>query len=928
MNKKLIEVALPLDKINAESAREKSIRHGHPSTLHLWWARRPLAAARAVIWSSLVDDPSSHPELFPTEEAQNAERKRLFKILEDLVIWENSNNEEVLKAAKNEILRSTNGNPPALLDPFAGGGAIPLEAQRLGLEAYAHDLNPVAVMINKAMIEIPFKFANMPPINQNDRVSSTDDTWKGTQGLAADIKYYGEWIKRQAFNRIGHMYPKVKLSGAQGEGEATVITWIWARTVKCPNPACKCEIPMASSFVLSKKKGNEAWAEPIIKEGRQTFIIHHGKCPKEKETAKKGRSATFTCFNCGTVTTPEYVRLEASKGHMKQLLMAIVAEGKSGRIYLPPNIIQEQAASVPMPDNYPSGLLGEDKRAISPPAYGLERFENLFTNRQLNMLSTFSDLVKEAIKKIEIDATKSGMIDDHIPICSNGNGSKAYGEAVGVYLSFVVDKLADYHSSVCSWHNSGEKMRNTFGRQAIPMVWDFAEGNPFSSSSGCFDNMLEWVIKSVSMLPATTESIVDQADAQSDCGIRNVMISTDPPYYDNIGYADLSDYFYIWMRRCLKDIYPDIFRTMLVPKVEELVAIPYRHENSREKARSFFEEGMLSTCKQIFQYTRDDIPVSIYYAYKQSELDLDDKSIVTSSGWETMLNAIISAGFSITGTWPVRTELANRNRGIGSNALATSVVITCRRRIKDAPQTTRRNLINILRKELRPALKKLQESNIAPVDLAQSAIGPGMAVYSRYRRVLEADGSPMSVRSALQVINEEIDLYFNEQIGDMDPMSRFCIDLYIQSAFNDIKFGDADILARAKGTSVSAIATHNAVYAKAGIVHLLERTELPESIDKDESCIWLLTQQLTQAMATGGVEACAKAVYTLFGSNAERAKDLAYRLYTVAEQKKWASEAYAYNALVVAWPDIQTRAAMLERETPTQIDLFEAGLIE
>ena len=925
--KKLIEVALPLDKINAASSREKSIRHGHPSTLHLWWARRPLAAARAVIWSSLVDDPSSHPELFPTEEDQNRERKRLFKILEDLVIWENSNNQDVLIAAKAEIMKSTNGNPPALLDPFAGGGAIPLEAQRLGLEAHAHDLNPVAVMINKAMIEIPPKFANMPPVNPDDRVARQEDTWKGAQGLAADVKYYGERMKREAYNRIGHLYPKVTVPEEQGGGKATVIAWIWARTVKCPNPICGCEMPLANSFDLSKKKGAEAWIHPEMdcEQKKITYKVRYGR-NNEKISPKLSRGAKFKCIMCGETATEDYIKKSSVSGCMGAQLLSVVAEGKNKRLYLSPDEEQIFSAAIPKPMSIPNEKLPYDPRNIWCVNYGLDTYDKLFTNRQLVLLTTLCDLLDDLEKCVEKDAINAGIPNDHISIADGGRGSKAYAEAIRVYLSFVISKLADRGSTICSWDTSREGLRNTFGRQAIPMAWDYAEGNPFSNSSGCFDNMLTWVYECIELLPGTVIGNSSQYDAQMDSGLKDIMVSTDPPYYDNIGYADLSDFFYVWLRRAIKKIYKDLFGTMVVPKTEELIATPYRHNGSAIEAKEFFEKGMLEACKRINKYTEDDVPVTIYYAYKQSETD--EKRTTVSSGWETMLIAVINSGFAITGTWPIRTEMANRSIASGTNALASSIVLVCRKRSEDAPQTTRRNLVNTLRRELRPALKRLQESNIAPVDLAQSAIGPGMGVFSRYRRVLEADGTPMTVRNALQIINDEIDMYFNEQVGDFDAMSRFCVDLYTQNAFNDIKFGDADILARAKGTSVAALASHNAVYAKAGTVHLLERTELPEKIDENESCIWLLTQQLTQAMATGGVEACAKAVFTMFGSNAERAKDLAYRLYTIAEQKKWASEAFAYNALVVAWPDIQSRAAMMQREKPEQLDIFKMGLLD
>ena len=920
-SKKLIEVALPLEAINAEAAREKSIRHGHPSTLHLWWARRPLAAARAVIWSSLVDDPSAHPELYPTEEAQNAERQRLFGILEKLVKWENSNDPEVLAAAKAEILRSTNNNPPALLDPFAGGGAIPLEAQRLGLEAHAHDLNPVAVMINKAMIEIPPRFAGQVPVNPDSRTRLDGATgWQGAQGLAADVQYYGEWMKREAFRRIGHLYPKVKVPHELGGGEATVIAWIWARTVKCPNPACGCEMPLASTFVLSKKKGNEAWVKPITEGNNVHFEVQYGKCPKEYESFKVGRSAVFKCPCCGEITTDAYVKQHGKAHEMGSQLMAIVGEGKHGRIYLSPDVEQTIAADVPAPESYPSGAMPENPRWFSPPAFGMTDYSDLFTNRQLTALTTFSSLVSEAQTKAEADAVAAGVVNDHIALSAGGSGARAYGEAVGVYLSFGVSRLTDICNALCRWEVSKTQVRNLFGRQAIPMLWDYAENNVFAGAAGDYTTSLGSIVKVLERFNSNIPGVAKQFDAQSDCGLRNIMVSTDPPYYDNIGYADLSDFFYIWLRQSLQNIYPKLFRTMLVPKAEELVATPYRFEGSTEKARDFFEDGMLHTCQQIYQYAREDIPVTIYYAYKQNDTDKDSKT--ASTGWETMLSAIIRAGFSITGTWPMRTELANRPVSSGTNALASSIVLVCRKRPAEAPQTTRRGFIAELKRELRPALQKLQRSNIAPVDLAQSAIGPGMGVYSRYGRVLEADGSAMTVRSALQIINQELDVYFNEQDGELDANSRFCVDLYTQNAFNNLKFGDADTLARAKNTSVAALAAKGVLSAEKGIVRLLTREELPEKVDTREESIWLLCQQLTRAMETGGVEACAQIVAPMLGSNAERAKDLAYRLYTLAERKGWTQEGYAYNALVVAWREIQSRAAELQQATPEQTSFF------
>lgn len=920
VKKKLIEVALPLDDINAASAREKSIRHGHPSTLHLWWARRPLAAARAVIWSSLVDDPSAHPEKFPTVEEQAAERERLFGILRELVVWENSNNDRVLNAAKAEIKRSMGDDLPPLLDPFAGGGAIPLEAQRLGLKAYAQDLNPVAVTINKAMIEIPPLFADKPAVNPEARGKLTNGGWSGNAGLAADVKYYGTWMKEEAAQRIGHMYPKVRVPAEQGGGEATVIAWLWARTVKCPNPACGHEAILVRSFDLSKKKGKEWHVEPVCEGGEVRFEVAPGKATQGGTVNRRGA----TCVHCGAPIAFDHIREESREGRMGAKLMAIVAEGQRGRIYIAPDEVQIAAADVPMPDDYPQGKLAYYPGHLNTNVYGLDEFWKLFTNRQLTALTTFSALVGEAQKKAEADAIAAGLADDGVGLADGGTSARAYGEAIGAYLAFVIDKLADRGSTVCSWDVTREGLRNTFGRQAIPMTWDFAEGNTFSNSSGCFDNSLDWIIKCLHELPQTTlKGDARQFDAQSDNGRRGLAISTDPPYYDNIGYADLSDFFYVWLRQSLRHTYPKLFSTMLVPKHEELVATPYREGRGKEGARDFFEEGMFSTFKQVNKYAREDVPVTIYYAFKQSETETkNDVESTASTGWETMLSAIIRAGFSITGTWPMRTEMANRSIASGSNALASSIVLVCRKRPENAPMGTRRDFVVALKRELGPALDKLRSSNIAPVDLAQSAIGPGIGVYSRYSQVLEADGSPMTVRAALQLINQEVDAYFSDQDGELDRESRFCVDLYTQKAFDTIKFGEVDVLARAKNVSIEGLAAQGLLASVKGSVHLLDRGEVSEHVDF-KAPTWLTTQQLTRALEEGGVTACAKIVSQTLGGRADGAKALAYRLFTIADKRNWQQEAFAYNSLVTAWPEIQSKAAQLAVERPMQDSLFD-----
>lgn len=894
MKKKLIEVAIPLDAINAASAREKSIRHGHPSTLHLWWARRPLATARAVLFASLVDDPSSHPEKFPTEEEQDRERQRLFRLLEKLVVWENSSDKALFAEAYEEIKKSTGGNPPPVFDPFAGGGSIPLEAQRLGLKAIAADLNPVAVMINKAMIVIPAKFQNQPPVNPEAK-SLLAAAWQRAEGLANDIAYYGKLLKENALAKIGHLYPKVTIPET-GE-EATVIAWLWARTVKCPNPACGCEMPLVKSFWLSKKAGKETYLEPIVEGSKVRFEVRHGKGKVRNGTISRARAK---CIGCGASVPGKYIRDESKAGRMKAQMLAIAVDLTPGRGYTPADDFQIKKADVEKPMDYPEQEMNQDTPdLVSGRGYGITHWHQLFTNRQLTALITFSDL----------------LTDIREQVCTDG-GTKEYSEAIATYLAFVVDKLADYHSSICSWNVPGEKLRNTFGRQAIPMVWDYAEANPFSHSSGCFDNMLEWVEKSVREMPAGIMGQAIQHSASVHNDLRQLMVSTDPPYYDNIGYADLSDFFYIWLRRSLKNIYPENFSTMLVPKKEELVATPHRFDGSKQAAKEFFEQGMSKVCGQIHQYAIGNIPLTIYYAFRQNDMDEDG---MASSGWETMLTAIITAGFSITGTWPMRTEKPGRSVSIGTNALASSIVLVCRKREAADATCTRKTFLRELKSELESSLAHLQASNIAPVDMAQSAIGPGISVYSRYAAVLESNGSPMTVRSALKLINQALDDYFHGQGENLDAESRFAVDLYTQCGFNEIAFGEADVLARARNVAMNHLQDMGVVHAAKGKVRLKARDELPATLSAGDSA-WLWVQTLVRELGENGIEGCAKQLVNIVSSG-EGIKHLAYRLYQIADKKGWAQEGTGYNNLVISWPDIMMRREELRNQHVTSMTL-------
>ena len=910
--KKLIEVALPLEAINKASVREKSIRHGHPSTLHLWWSRKPLATCRAVLFAQLVDDPSSHPDQFPTEEAIEAERKRLFGIIEDLVKWENSTNETVLKRARAEIRKSCGGTLPPVYDPFSGGGSIPLEAQRLGLPAYGSDLNPVAVMIGKAMIEIPPKFKDREPVHPGAKGRTH---YRNAEGLAEDVKTYGEWMREQAFERIGHLYPQVALPKEHGGGKATVIAWIWARTVPSPDPAfADVQVPIASTFLLNSKKGKEVWIEPIVDREAKTlsYRIRYGGTEEEIAKAKKGtkagRGANFCCLFSDAAIIPKYVRKAANTGELSQVLMAIVAEGQRKRIYVAPTEEHEQLALSAKPEWKPETSLPDDGRAFTTPNYGLTTFGDLFTNRQLVALNTFSDLVHQARQQIEADGLAAGMSPDSTLLRDSGTGAKAYAEAASVYLGFAVNKLADYSSSIASWHTSREGVSHTFTRQAIPMLWDYAEANPFSSSSGNWIGMNNWICKTVANFTPFAKGIEVQHDAQTVIYPQNTVISTDPPYYDNIGYADLSDFFFCWMRRTTKIVFPDLFNVLATPKAEELVVTPVRH-GGPETAQDFFLNGMRQVMKSMVQQSSEDIPAAIYYAFKQTEIAQEG---ISSTGWATFLQAVIEAGYSVVGTWPMRTELANRMRGIGSNALANSVVLVCRKKEATAETITRAEFIRALKRELPPAIAQLQAANIAPTDMPQSAIGPGMAVFSGYKAVLEANDNPMTVKTALQLINAELDEFLNDLQGEFDQETRFALTWFQQYGHNEADYGIADNLARARGISVESVKVAGIVDSAAGQVRILKRAELDlqwNPATDPQLTIWECCQHLIRVLENDGESEAARLLKAMGSDKTERVRDLAYTLYDVCANKRQdAKEATAYNGLIAVWAEL-TRLA-------------------
>jgi len=963
--KKLIEVALPLDAINVASAREKSIRHGHPSTLHLWWARRPLATARAVLFSQLVNDPSwkwelENPGEIPPNHLKASwakSRKRLFAILEELVKWENTTNEPVLEQARVEIRKSwreacelNKDHPraaalfdpdklPAFHDPFAGGGAIPLEAQRLGLEAHASDLNPVAVLINKAMIEIPPKFAGNPPVNSeaNEKIGSQTG-WRGAQGLAEDVRYYGRWMRDEAEKRIGHLYPPIEVTAEMAKErpdlkplvgrKLTVIAWIWARTVKSPNPAFRhIDVPLAATFMLSTKPGKEAYVDPVIEGGGYRFTVKVGK-PKDAEAAKNGTKlarANFKCLMSATPIAGDYIKAEGKAGRISARLMAIVAEGDRRRVYLPPTEAMEVVVRRAKPEWKPDVEFFQQALGFRVGNYGMTKWSDLFTSRQLVALTTLSDLVQEAREQVKRDAIAAGLPDDGKPLAVGSTGATAYADAVAVYLAFALSKQADLGNSLCAWEPIAQCPRHLFGRQAIPIVWDFAEGNPLGDSSGAWvvfvDGIAKAFAKAFEFISTKAIGYADQADAGRQGVSNSKVVSTDPPYYDNVGYADLSDFFYVWLRRSLKPIFPDLFATLAAPKAEELVATPDRH-GGKEKAEAFFLDGMTQAMHRLAEQAHPAFPVTIYYAFKQSESDVGEGT--ASTGWETFLDAVIRAGFATSGTWPMRTENDSRLRGQSSNALASSIVLACRPRADGAPTTSRRAFLRELNQVLPEALDEMTKgsgddrSPVAPVDLSQAIIGPGMAVFSKYSAVLEADGTPMTVKAALQVINR----FLAED--DFDHDTQFCLHWFEQYGWREGKFGDADTLARAKGTSVEGVKQAGVLFASGGVVRLLKWAEYPADWDPKTDPrlpVWEALHQLIRVFKADG-EGGAGAVLAAVPSKGEPARQLAYRLYTLCERAGWAEDARAYNELITSWAAIESAAA--KEADPRQAELFNA----
>ena len=951
--KKLIEHSLPLDAINAASVREKSAKAGHPWGTHFWWSRKALAAARAVVFAQLVDDPESWPEHFPTEEAQDKERRRLHRIIEDMVEWPKSASKDQIRfarsiqAARVEIARSlarSEGceapdaeNPdevleflqehgPPIYDPFCGGGSIPLEAQRLGLRAYGSDLNPVAVLITKSLIEFPRKFAGLPPVHP-DAAKHSDiagRSWRGAEGLAEDVRRYGAWIQEQAKKRIGHHYPDTKTPDGE---EVTVVAWLWVRTVASPDPALKgAHVPLASSFVLSAKKGKMAIAIPIRDEnapdGWRFEVKTSGITKKEIEEAKKGtvnRSDGGTCILSGSNMPFAYIREQGKSVGLSKRLMALVVEGGKGKTYLAPDDQQEDAANIEqatLPEL--SGDLTYNPRDFKTPNYGLTTWADLFTARQALALSTLSELALEVHSMVVEDCGKCEAFANRNckdTLERGGDGATAYADALCTYLSLVVSQAANHNATTCGWNRPNQQLRSTYARQAIAMSWDFAEANIISDRTGSFFSMLYRSANGIESLKETGFGQAWQADARKGYEAHNLSVVSDPPYYDNFVYADLADFFYIWQRKGLSKIHSELFRRLESPKSDELVVAPYR-QGGPSAAEAAFAEGIQEALSRQRE-TTECWPISIFYAFKQEELK---KEGLFSPGWASFLSGLVKTGFSIDGTWPIQTEKAGRVQSISMNALASSVVLICRKRSDDAPSIARRDFQRELRIEMQRALED-QQATIPLPDRRQAAIGPGIGVFSKYRCVREADDSEMTVATALALVNREIDAILAEGTEALDSETRFALEWYGRHGFSEGKSGDAISALQGFNLSEAAMNRSGLFRARGGSAKLLTREEMIQEnpgwspAADNTPTAWELAQHLARIHGAqdGGIEAAGR----ILAQRPHAGPDVllvAERLYDMDNNRGRAGEALVWNELQADWPQILAAADRAREE--------------
>lgn len=702
--RKLIETTLPLRAIRSADIGERAGLSGHPANMHIWWGRTPISSTALILKAAMLD-------------------------------YNPSKEESVQEWLKKDLPDSS----VTVFDPFAGFGGIPLAAQRLGLESISGDLNPVAVILNKAATEIPAQFAGMGPVH----IQMDHSVGSGVQGLAKDVEYYGQWMLQKAKERLNSLYP-------QQEG-MDVQACLWTRTVKCPNPACGCDIPLATTFVLCSKTGQEAWAEPYYEGKDLRFHIRSGPCPEEKLTNKfSSKGARFRCPACGTVTSDEYVKQSGSENKFGSALMAVLLDDNGQRTFKEADDIQVSSASVPFPDEAPIGTIPNNAHWFSPPGFGLTEYADLFTARQMTMLLCFSDLLREVQDKAASDAFAAGLSPHGGHISKGGTGALAYGQAIGIYLAILVDMLADHNSTVCSWDPASFRIRNTFRRQAIPMTWNYAEANPFTDVSGNYSALLKKLAETIASLPCGSESKVYHGDAVTGQYPENVLVCTELPYFRSIGYAHLSDFFYIWLRRSLQHIYPELFNQTVTSK-EELSTVSQYYGEAPATAKEKYETELKQVCRKLYDASTGEYPVLVFFEYRR-----DDETNIRNgvrSHWEVIVDGLLLSDFTISTVLPLW------DKKDAENGTSSRVLIVCRKAQEQIQASTRRGFVSSFKRAFPERLDELLQ-NADPEDRRIIAMGCGSSIYSTYKAIINADGSRMTTHDALQIIVQEMDEYF------------------------------------------------------------------------------------------------------------------------------------------------------------------------
>jgi putative DNA methylase len=876
--RKLIEVALPIEAISAASRREKDKKTGTIRNVHKWFAPMPGPAWRALLFAAIVDDPDDE-----------ADRKKLLDLIERLVPADGGPPApDALAEAKKLIAEVTLGDLPTVLDPFCGGGSTLVEAQRLGLPTVGSDLNPVPALITRVLTELVPKVAGRPPL-VGDPTQLGGIVGKPLDGFLADVWHYGELVRERVWQQIGDLYPSAA-------GGGTIVAWLWARTVACKNPPCRAVSPLVSSFELSRRRGSACWVEPIVKLDHSgvRFEIRSGAGQPPTPT-KLGRGGNFRCAVCGEAAIDEsYVKEEGRAGRLGLQLMAVAVDGPSGRSYVSPDLAP-QRPQVNASDDIGDIELADDHRNLWCVGYGVRSVSDLFVDRQLVALSAFAD----AVASVPAEVVDAG-------------GDLEYASSIASVLGLAVGKLAMANSTQARWRLRAveSKAEPAFSRQALPMVWDFAEVNPFGGSVGDWSQQVKAVSGGLERLPLGGVGRVSALDARFASTLLEApgLVATDPPYFAQIGYADLSDYFYVWLRRALKDVHPDLLATIATPKGSELIAAPHRHGGDRAAASRAFVEGFTETFHALVSVTRPELPMLIVYAHRQEE---SEDGGLTATAWDAMLTAILDAGLRIVGTWPVHATGSSRQIGLGTNALASYVVLVCRPQLAGARVGDLPSFVAALRAELPSAIRRVQEAAISAIDLGQAAIGPGMAVFSRFAYVVDpATGQRMTVHRALELINMVRAEVIDDFAGALSPETRWAMTWFRDFGFGEADSGEAEKLFTTTNTSLGQLEAAGIATSSRGKIRLLRRDELPDNWDPETDTRrpeWETLQHLVKRHEEGGLEAAGALLRRVQG-DADAVRELAYWIVDKCQFSQ-SAEVQPFDALIVDWPKIAEVAA-------------------